>query len=108
MNKILKLIGALLIVAAAVIGYFFDFSGDAVVNIATASFGLAFIVISTITDAKEKGKLNWVTYLLIALSILGGVLVCIGGVAESLIATIVGAALALVAVIVGLISANKK
>lgn len=108
MKNLLNIIGALMLVAAAILAQLFNFPADTVIEIALAAFGITAIIIAAIKDAKEKQHLNWITYLIIILSVLGGILICVGGAASSVITTIVGAAVALVSVIIALITLNKK
>lgn len=102
------IVGALLIVAAVVVSYFFDFSAESIVSIAAASFGLAGLICTVIKDRKAE-KLNmWPVYVCVLLSVVSGVLCFIGGLSTTVFAEIAGATIALLAVIFGIKTAKKK
>lgn len=108
MNKIFGIIGAICFAIAVGIGYFLDFEGDVVVQVAFSAFGLAFIVINAIKKAKEEGKYSWKFILCIVLAVIGGILCAIGGLADSIFATLSGAVIALLAIIFGIVKSIKK
>ena len=107
MNKTFGIIGAVLFVAAVVIGYFCDFAGSAIVTLALSGFGVASLVISTIGKIKEEGKFTWKTIVVIVLALVGGALCAIGGFSDSIFEIISGAVIAILSVIFGLLSLKK-
>lgn len=107
MNKTFGIIGAVCFALAVALGYFADFPGDSLVEIALAAFGVASLILNAVKKAKDEGKFSWKTVVCIVLACIGGVLCCIGGLAQSIFATISGAVLALMAVIFGLLYAKK-
>lgn len=105
--KGLSILGIILVVAAAAMGYFFDFSGDTVAAIATGFFGATLLVTKSFKDQKAKGKFSWKTVVTGVIAALGGITCAIGGVTQSLIATTVGAALTIITIIVGMVKDKK-
>lgn len=108
MNKMFGIIGAVCFAVAIGIGYFVSFPGDTIVQIAVAAFGLAFVILGAVKKAKEEKTFSWKTIACIALAVIGGVLCCIGGLDQSIFATISGAVLALLAIIFGVLYSAKK
>ena len=107
MKNLWGIIGALLFVAAVCIGYFAKFDNAIIVELAVAAFGLTALVIGAIKAGKEKNVKTWQTIAIIVLAVCGGVLCCIGGLAQNIFAELAGAALALLAVIFGIVFAKK-
>ncbi len=107
MNKTFGIIGAICFAVAVAIGYFADFKGDALVQIALSAFGLASLVMGNIKKAKDEGKFSWKTVACIIFAVIGGVLCAVGGLADSIFATITGAVVALLAIIFGLFNAKN-
>ena len=101
------IIGALLFVGAVVFGYFCNFPAATIIEIAVAAFGLCAVIVSAVKGAKEKKIAVWKTIVIVVLASVGGVICCIGGLAQNIFAEISGAVLALLAVIFGMIY-NKK
>ena len=101
------IIGALLFVGAVVFGYFCNFPAATIIEIAVAAFGFCAVVVAAIKGAKEKHIAVWKTIVIVVLASVGGVICCIGGLAQNIFAEISGAVLALLAVIFGMIY-NKK
>ena len=87
MNKVLKIIGTLTMVAAVVFGYFAPFP----------------CIAASIKQAKDEGKFSWKTAVTIILACVAGVLCCIGGLAQNIFAEISAAVLAVLTLIFGLI-----
>jgi Na+/H+ antiporter NhaD/arsenite permease-like protein len=102
------IIGALLFVAACVVGFIFNFDGSDIVAIALATFGLTATVIAFVKKHKEKGTPIWQIAIVTVLTLGAGVLVCIGGLADNIFAAISGAVLALMTIIFGLIYNKQK
>lgn len=103
MNKVWKIIGLILMVAAVIFGYFADFPGSTVVELAVLAFGLTACIIATGKEAKEKGKFTWKTVVTIVLAVVAGVLCCIGGLAQNIFAEVSAAVLAVLTLIFGLL-----
>ena len=108
MNKVFGIIGAICFALAVGLGYFADFPGDSLVEIALAVFGVTSLIVNAVKKAKDDGKFSWKTIACIVLASVGGVLCCIGGLAQSIFATISGAVLALMAIIFGLLYTKKN
>jgi drug/metabolite transporter (DMT)-like permease len=109
MNKVFGIIGSLLFVGAVVIGYFCHFESADIVAIALSAFGLASIVVATVKKYNTEGKkFDWKFILVIALTVVGAVLVAVGGLDDSIFATLAGAVIGILTVIFGVIVANKK
>lgn len=94
------IIRALLFAGAVVFGYFCNFPA------ATIS-GLCAVIVSAVKGAKEKKIETWKTIVVIVFATIGGVVCCLGGLAQNIFAKISGAVLALLAVIFGMVY-NKK
>ena len=101
------IIGALFIVASAVLGFFTKFENADIVQIALGAFGLCAIINGAVRNDKAKGLNLWQIIVVIVLAIIGGVLCCIGGYNDTVIAQIAGAVTALLAVIFGIVSVKK-
>jgi hypothetical protein len=56
----------------------------------------------------EGKKFNWKFILVIGLTVVGAVLVAVGGLADSVFATLAGAVIGILTVIFGVIVSNKK
>lgn len=107
-NKVFGIIGALIFVAAVLIGSFCEFKSADIVSIALAAFAFVSTIISIVKANKEAGTLTWKTILIIVLASVAGALVCVGGFTNSIFEQISGLVVALVAIIMGLISSNKN
>lgn len=101
------IIGCLCFVAAVVLAYFVKVEAALIVELGLAAFGLTAIIVNVIKTNKDKALPLWQTILVIVLAVVGGVLVCIGGLTSTIFAEISGAVLALLAVIFGLVFARK-
>lgn len=106
--KVWTIIGSILIAAAVALGYFFKFDNAVLVQIGVGAFGLASLILGAVKAAKEKSVALWKVILTSALAVAGGVVLCVGGAAESVIAQIAGAVLALISIIVGIVFAKAK
>ena len=102
------IIGAIAFLAAVAVGFFCKFDAAVIIEIGVAAFGFTAIVTSAVSYAKKNNIKIWATVLIIALAAIGGVVCCLGGLAQNIFAEISGAALALLAVIFGMIYANKN
>lgn len=102
------IVGALLFVAACVVGFIFNFDGSDIVAIGLAAFGVTTTVIAFIKKHKEKGTPVWQIAIVTVLALVAGVLICIGGLADNIFAAISGAVLALMTIIFGLIYNKQK
>jgi membrane protease YdiL (CAAX protease family) len=109
MNKIFGIVGSLLFVGAVVVGYFCHFENADIVAIALSAFGLASVVVATVKKYKKEGeKFDWKFILIIALTIVGAVLVAIGGLSDSIFATLAGAVIGILTIIFGVVLAKTK
>jgi membrane protease YdiL (CAAX protease family) len=109
MNKIFGIVGSLLFVGAVVVGYFCNFENADIVAIALSAFGLASVVVATVKKYKKEGeKFDWKFILIIALTIVGAVLVAIGGLSDSIFATLAGAVIGILTIIFGVVLAKTK
>lgn len=102
------IVGALLFVAACVVGFIFNFDGSDIVALALAVFALTATVIAFIKKHIEKSTPIWQIVIVTVLTLGAGVLVCIGGLADNIFAAISGAVLALMTIIFGLLYDKKK
>lgn len=102
MNK-WGVLGCLCFVAAVIVAYFLKIESAVVIELGLAAFGLTAIVINAIKSGKQKTKSTWQIIIVIVLACVGGVLICIGGLAQNIFAELSGAVLALLAVIFGLV-----
>ena len=102
------IVGALLFVAACVVGFIFNFDGSDIVAIGLAAFGMTSTVIAFIKKHKVKGVPGWKIAIVAGLTLVSGVLVCIGGLTDNIFATISGAVLALMTIIFGLLYDKKN
>lgn len=108
-SKVFGIIGSLLFVAAVVIGYFCKFESADIVAIALSAFALASTVVAVVKKYKKDGeKFNWKFILIIALTIIGAVLVAIGGLSDSIFATLAGAVIGILTIIFGVLSIKKE
>ena len=96
------IVGALLFVAACVVGFIFN------VSIGLATFGMTSTVIAFIKKHKENGNPIWQIAIVTVLTISSGVLICIGGLTDNIFAAISGAVLALMTIIFGLLYDKKN
>lgn len=101
------IIGAIVICAASIVSYLFNFPAEAIITIGCAAFGLTSLIVGAVKDIKGDKLQTWAAYVCIMAAIAGGIFCCIGGVAQSVIAEVVGATLALLAVIFSILT-NKK
>ena len=102
------IVGALLFVAACVVGFIFNFEGSDIVAIGLAAFALTSTVIAFVKKHKEKGTPIWQIAIVTVLTLVAGVLICIGDLADNIFAAISGAVLALMTIIFGLIYNKQK
>ena len=108
MNKVFGIIGSLLFVAAVIVGYFCKFESADIVAIALSAFALASTVVAVVKKYKKEGeKFNWKFILIIALTLVGAVLVAIGGLSDSIFTTLAGAVIGILTVIFGVLAAKK-
>ena len=102
------IVGALLFVAACVVGFIFNFDGSDIVAIGLATFGLTATVIAFVKKHKEKGTSIWQIAIVTILTLVSGVLICIGGIADNIFAAISSAVLALMTIIFGLLYTKES
>lgn len=108
-SKIFGIIGALLFVAAVVVGYFCKFDSADIIAVALAAFALASTIVAVVKKYKKEGeKFNWKFILIIVLTVVGAVLCAIGGISDSIFATLAGAVIGILTVIFGVLTAKKE
>jgi hypothetical protein len=107
MNKFFGIIGAVCFALAVALGYLADFAGDSLVAIAVAVFGATVLIVNAVEEAKKADRFTWKTVACIVLSCIAGVLCCIGGLSQSIFATVSGAVIALMTIIFGVMYAKK-
>lgn len=109
MNKIFGIVGSLLFVASVVVGYFCKFDSADIIAIALAAFALASTIVAVVNKYKKEGeKFNWKYILVIGLSVVGAVLVAIGGLADSIFATLAGAVIGILTIIFGVLAIKQN
>lgn len=106
--KVLAVIGAICFAAAVFVGYFCNFKGDALVQLALEAFAFASLIILNIKKAKEEGRFGWKFIVAMVLAVAGGVLCAIGGATDTIFATLAGAVLGLIAIFAGLLTLKKN
>lgn len=105
MNKVFGIIGSLLFVAAVIVGYFCKFESADIIAIALSAFALATTVVAVVKKYKKEGeKFNWKFILIIALTLVGAVLVAVGGLSDNIFATLAGAVIGILTVIFGVLA----
>ncbi len=108
MNKVFGIIGSLLFVASVIVGYFCKFESADIIAVALAAFALATTVVAVVKKYKKEGeKFNWKYVLVIALALVGAVLVAVGGLSDSIFATLAGAVIGILTIIFGVFAAKK-
>ena len=106
--KVFGIVGAILFAASVVVGYFCNFKGDALVQVALEAFAFAALIIGEVKKAKAEGRFNWKFIVALVFAVAGGVLCAIGMVSEAIFATIAGAVIGLIAIFAGLFLIKKK
>lgn len=106
--KVFGILGAIFFAAAVAVGYFCDFKGDSLVQVALEAFAFASLIIGEVKKAKKEGRLNWKFILSLVFAVIGGILCAVGLVSETIFATIAGAVLGLIAIFAGLLVIKKK
>lgn len=108
MNKVFGIIGSILFIGAVVFGYFVKFDNADIIAIAMSAFALASIVVSIVTKYKSEGKkIDWKFIVIVIATIVGAVLVCVGGLSNNIFSTLAGAVIGILTIIFGIV-ANKK
>lgn len=106
-SKLFSIIGALVFVAAVVVAQFSNVAAVDVVALGVAAFGLVAAIVGVITKAKAEETFSFKTIITIVLAVIGGALVCLGGMSANVLEQISGLVIALLAIILGMINANK-
>ena len=106
--KAFGIVGAICFAAAVFVGYFCNFKGDTLVQVALEAFAFASLIVGEVKKAKAEGRFNWKFIVALVLAIAGGVLCAIGMVSNAIFATIAGAVLGLIAIFAGLLIIKKK
>ena len=107
MKNVFGIIGSLLFVAAVVVGYFCKFDSADIVAIALSAFGLASTVVAVVGKYKKDEKLDWKFVLIIGLTIIGAVLICLGGLSNNIFSTLAGAVIGILTIIFGVLIVKK-
>jgi drug/metabolite transporter (DMT)-like permease len=107
MKNIFGIIGSILFVAAVVIGYFCKFDSADLVAVALDAFALAVLVVGIIKKYKEAGKFSWKLVVTLVMTVVGAVLVALGGLSDNIFATLAGAVVGILAVIFGVFAVKK-
>ncbi len=104
--NVLAVIGLVIVVVFAVLGFVWDFEQGWMIEIVGASAGLALVVSAGIEKQGTGSK--WKGYL-IGLGLSAGAMIAvIGGVQESILATIIGAVILIATVIIGVIKGQQE
>ena len=106
--KTFGIIGAIVFAIYVALGYFVDFKGDVLVQIALDAFALALVIIGAVKKAKEEGKFSWKIIACIILAVIGGVLCAISGASENIFGAIAGAVITLIGIILGIVNIKKN
>lgn len=107
-NKICSIIGLVLIMASAVVGFIYKSDVTAIISIATAFLGATLILIDVIKKMNKEAKMpKWLIYVVCIGTAVGGCLCAIGGVTENMITTIVGAVITIATVIMSIVTITK-
>ena len=108
MKNIFGIIGSLLFVAAVIVGYFCKFDSADLVAVALDAFALATLLVGIIKKYKEAGKFSWKLVVTLIMTVVGAVLVAIGGLSDNIFATLAGAVVGILAVIFGVLASKEK
>lgn len=99
-NKILYIIGLVLMVAGAVLSYFAKVPLETAGGIVASAVGLGLIIAAAYTKAEKK---DWKLLLTIICLAVGGLLVGLGGMAKDTAVSLITAVVGVVVMIAGLI-----
>ena len=107
MNKVFGIIGSLLFVASVVVGYFCKFDSADLVALALDAFALAAYIVAIVKKYKEAGSFSWKLIVVIVGVVVGAALVAVGGLSDSIFATLAGAVIGILTVIFGVLAVKK-
>lgn len=107
MKNAFGIIGSLLFVAAVIVGYFCKFDSADLVAVALDAFALATLLVGIIKKYKEAGKFSWKLVVTLLMTVVGAVLVALGGLSDNIFATLAGAVVGILAVIFGVFAVKK-
>lgn len=107
MKNIFGIIGSLLFVAAVIVGYFCKFDSADLVAVALDAFALATLLVGIIKKYKEAGKFSWKLVVTLVMTVVGAILVALGGLSDNIFATLAGAVVGILAVIFGVFAVKK-
>ncbi len=107
MKNVFGIIGALLFVASVIVGYFCKFDSADLVAVGLDAFALASTAVAIIKKYKEEGKFSWKLVVVLVGTIVGAVFVCIGGLSNSIFATLAGAVVGILSIIFGVFIVKK-
>lgn len=108
MKNAFGIIGSLLFVAAVIVGYFCKFDSADLVAVALDAFALATLLVGIIKKYKEAGKFSWKLVVTLIMTVVGAVLVALGGLSDNIFATLAGAVVGILAVIFGVLTSKEK
>jgi drug/metabolite transporter (DMT)-like permease len=107
MKNAFGIVGSLLFVAAVIVGYFCKFDSADLVAVALDAFALATLLVGIIKKYKEAGKFSWKLVVTLVMTVVGAVLVALGGLSDNIFATLAGAVVGILAVIFGVFAVKK-
>lgn len=99
-SKIFFIIGLVLVIAGALLGYFADIPVLEMTGLAASSVGLALLIIGIVNKAEKK---DWKLYTAIVGIVLGSFILALTGVAGDKITAIIEAVIGLVILVVSII-----
>ena len=108
MKNVFGIIGSLLFVAAVIVGYFCKFDHADLVAVALDAFALATMVVGVVKKYKDAEKFSWKLVVVLIMTIVGAVLVALGGLSDNIFATLAGAVVGILAVIFGVLATKEK
>ena len=101
-NKLFFIIGLLLTIFGAVLGYFAQLPVVEITGLASASLGLALLIVSVVQKAEKK---DWKLYTSIVGVVLGAFILGLMGVTEDKVKAVITGVVGLIVIIVSIIPA---
>lgn len=101
-NKIFFIIGLILTILGAVVGYFAQIPVVEITGLASASIGLALLVVGIVQKAEKK---DWKLYTSIVGVIVGSFILALMGVTEDKIKAVISGVVGLIVIIISVIPA---
>ena len=106
MKNLTSIIGLILIVLAVLCGYFMDFPQTWMLQVVSASAGLAMVFLDQVKKRDKKDY--WKVYVIGFILSIGTILAIFGGVSDATITTIIGAVLIVAGAAVGVLAGVKN